>query len=229
MKFLDMSGKPCPMPFIEARKLLLEPKTTELCIRVDNSTAVFNLTRLADSIKAELQIDETGECDFNVIIRKTGQSDLSAIIFEQETNTGMYTGSANIGSDAGADIDTDMVPDNDLKSIKEKTAVIISSRQYGSGPEDLGLKLMKGFIYALAHQSLLPAHIIFLNSGALLLAEDSNTIEILRLLEQKGTTIYICGVCADYFGIREQITVGTITDMQRIVEVMMLSDNVINI
>jgi len=57
MKILDMTGKPCPMPVVEAKKVLSEHGSVR--VLVDNSVAVQNLTRLADSLggQAETAVD----------------------------------------------------------------------------------------------------------------------------------------------------------------------------
>ena len=41
---------------------------------------------------------------------------------------------------------------------------------------------------------------IFLNGGAHLTAEGSESLEDLKSLENRGVQIFTCGICADFYG-----------------------------
>ena len=47
MKTIDVLGKQCPIPVIEAKKVLAEQETDGVIVKVDNITAVQNLERMA--------------------------------------------------------------------------------------------------------------------------------------------------------------------------------------
>lgn len=111
----------------------------------------------------------------------------------------------------------------------ENLLVSIGNNAMGSGPEELGQILIKSFIYSLTELQPAPKSILLFNAGVLLAAEGANTVEDLQKLEAKGSKIYICGTCTDYFGLRGKLAVGEITNMYSTVERMAAADRLINI
>lgn len=104
---------------------------------------------------------------------------------------------------------------------EKKKVVIITSNAMGSGDDTLGKTLMKGFIFALLKQDILPDQIIFYNSGAFLVAEGSDSLEDLKSLEAEGVEIMACGACLDYYDLTEKRKVGSVTNMYAITEIML--------
>lgn len=101
-----------------------------------------------------------------------------------------------------------------------KTIVVLSSDTMGSGDEELGRILMKGFVFALTQLDTLPGAILLYNTGARLSAVGSASLQDLIALEKAGVTILTCGTCLNHFGIAEQLGVGEVTNMYHIVEEM---------
>ena len=50
--------------------------------------------------------------------------------------------------------------------------------------------------------------------------EDSDSLEDLKSLEAQGVEIMTCGTCLDYYGLKDKLAVGTVTNMYSIVETM---------
>ena len=50
--------------------------------------------------------------------------------------------------------------------------------------------------------------------------EGSDSLEDLKSLEAQGVQIMTCGTCLDYYGLKEKLVVGTVTNMYSIVETM---------
>ncbi|WP_036730265.1 sulfurtransferase-like selenium metabolism protein YedF [Peptoniphilus mikwangii] len=96
--------------------------------------------------------------------------------------------------------------------------VVISSDYMGRGDEDFSKKLLEGFIYALREQDLLPKFVVFYNTGIRLTTINTKTIEDLKFMELKGTTILSCGLCLDNYNLKEKLAVGEATNMYRICE-----------
>ena len=96
--------------------------------------------------------------------------------------------------------------------------ILITSSQLGSGDERLGSLLMKSFLYALCETSPLPQRIFFLNSGVRLTAEGSDSIESIRKLAEQGVSIESCGICLDFYHLKDALAVGTVTNMYTVVE-----------
>lgn len=118
------------------------------------------------------------------------------------------------------------------KELNNKTpspVILIASDKLGSGSDELGSLLLKNFIISLLELQKLPEKIIFVNSGVLLTSEGSELLEPLGKLLNSGVEIMSCGVCLDYYGIREKLAAGVITNMYTIVESMLLSGNAVRV
>lgn len=98
--------------------------------------------------------------------------------------------------------------------------VLISSDRFGDGPDELGRLLMKNFIITLLEIPNPPDRIFLLNRGVLLATEGSETIEPLTKLADAGIEIFSCGVCLDYFSVRDRLAVGSVTNMYTIAEAL---------
>lgn len=103
---------------------------------------------------------------------------------------------------------------------KGKSVVVLSSDCMGSGSEELGKTLMKGFVLAISKQDVLPGTILLYNSGASLSCQGSDSLEDLKALEEEGVEILTCGTCLNYYGLSEKLGVGTVTNMYDIAERM---------
>jgi selenium metabolism protein YedF len=109
------------------------------------------------------------------------------------------------------------------------SVILISSDRLGNGPDELGRLLMKNFIITLLELDALPSALFFVNSGVLITTEGSELLEPLLKLAACGVEIYSCGVCLDYFGLRDKLAAGGITNMFTIVETLHKGANVISI
>lgn len=98
--------------------------------------------------------------------------------------------------------------------------MVVSSDRMGSGDEELGTVLMKGFLFALTQLTELPGKILFYNGGARLTCKGSESVEDLKAMERQGVEILTCGTCLDYYGLKEKLEVGGVTNMYTIVETM---------
>ncbi|EGO65528.1 sulfurtransferase-like selenium metabolism protein YedF [Acetonema longum] len=101
-----------------------------------------------------------------------------------------------------------------------QTVVVLSSDTMGTGDDELGRILMKGFLFTLTQLDVLPDVILLYNTGAKLAAKGSASLTDLISLEKSGVAVMTCGTCLNHFGITEQLGVGEVTNMYRIVEEM---------
>ncbi|MCR4400391.1 MAG: sulfurtransferase-like selenium metabolism protein YedF, partial [Syntrophomonadaceae bacterium] len=85
-------------------------------------------------------------------------------------------------------------------------ACLVTSRYFGSGPEELGSILMKSYLYALNEIGQLRT-LVFMNSGVFLATEGSEVLDHLSALADKGVAILVCGTCLDYYGLKGQLKV----------------------
>ena len=111
----------------------------------------------------------------------------------------------------------------DCSLAKPKMVVVCASNVMGSDP-DLGAILMKSFIFSLTKQDVLPDEMIFYNEGVKITTTKSET---LKYLADNGVEIVSCGTCLDFFHLKEELQVGSVTNMYDIVERMEKADKII--
>ena len=102
----------------------------------------------------------------------------------------------------------------------------LAKERLGSDME-LGKILMKSFIFALTKQDAFPETIIFYNEGVKVTTQESDTVNDLLFLESEGVEIVNCGTCLDFFKLKDDLKVGSITNMYDIVERMEKAEKVI--
>jgi selenium metabolism protein YedF len=96
---------------------------------------------------------------------------------------------------------------------------LITQDSLGHGNKELGSVLMKSFFYTLTEREL-PSKVLFINSGVLLTLQDSPVLAYIETLAGRGVEVLSCGTCLDYYGVKERLAVGGITNMYTIVEAL---------
>ena len=107
--------------------------------------------------------------------------------------------------------------------------VLIESDCLGTGDRELGEILMRAFLNTLWDTEPKPTRVLFLNSAVNLTTEGSEVLDTLRLLEEEGVRILSCGTCLEYYGLKEQLRVGQVTNMYDTVSSLIAADKVIKI
>ena len=121
-----------------------------------------------------------------------------------------------------------LLPASDAVS-QGSRVVMITSDRLGDGPEELGRLLMKNFVHTLLETGELPARMLFLNTGVFLTCAGSDLLEALEKLHGMGVEIFSCGLCLDYFKIKEKLLVGATTNMLATAEFLLSADLVIKL
>jgi selenium metabolism protein YedF len=103
---------------------------------------------------------------------------------------------------------------------QENVAILITNRYFGQGDEELGRILMRSFLYTLTELNGRVKNIIFMNSGVFLTTEGSEVLEILQGLSQEGVEILSCGTCLDFYGLKDKLAVGEITNMYTAADIL---------
>ncbi|MBQ7797273.1 MAG: sulfurtransferase-like selenium metabolism protein YedF [Lachnospiraceae bacterium] len=200
-------GEQCPIPVVKATRALKDLKEAGIIeVHVDNEIAVSNLTKLANTWKVASSAEKKEEKHF--VVTMTVEHP-----FPQEQIPVPHV--------SGGECPT-CTPDR-----RKNTVVAIASDHMGHGNDELGKVLMKGFIYALSQLDELPQTIIFYNGGATITTEGSASIEDLKSMEAQGVEILTCGTCLDYYGLKEKLAVGSVTNMYTIVEKLNNADKII--
>ncbi len=120
---------------------------------------------------------------------------------------------------------------------EEKTAVtstgplvvVLPYNRMGHGDDTLGDILIRGFFHTLGEISPRPDVLIFFNSGVKLTTEGSEVLKDIQTLEDSGISILVCGTCLDFFGLKEKIRAGIISNMYDIAETMLSAGKVVRI
>ena len=275
---LDMRGKACPEPVIEAKKAMDADGTTYVKVLVDNDVSRDNVVKLGEYRGYENHVLEQEGNYIVVLIPPTvvteelatasaldihTSNDLDDLdledIFENEfaaplgkviTNTTIAGGDApfymtnGTGSlersiaayekmkaekaAMGAPITQEMespevkmpMPVMPAQGVGDK--VLLLTKDYlGEGSEELGRNLMKSFLYVLTEADVKPKVIYCINSAVNMLVTGSEHIENFKALESSGVTIGGCGICLDFYEVKDKVQVGTVTNLYAITESMM--------
>ena len=212
-RIVDAKGMACPLPVVNAKKAAETMKSGDiLTVLVDNEIAVQNLTRFGENKGYQVKSEKKAENEFEVVMT-IGQTTTKENLDNEET---AMEDNANIVENMNAEEEILCTPD----SRKKGMVVVLSANVMGTGDENLGKALMKAFVFALTKQDYLPETILCNNSGAYLTCEDADTLEDLKALEAAGVEIFTCGTCLDFYGIKDKLAVGNVTNMYDIVEKM---------
>ncbi|KAF0091739.1 MAG: SirA3 [Fusobacteria bacterium] len=112
-----------------------------------------------------------------------------------------------------------------LGDVDEEVVVLIKTSLFGEGDPKLGNILMKSFLVSLLESDKKVKALIFMNSGVELTTKNLEIVEVLKAFEEKGTVIYSCGTCLDFYGLKEDLKIGLITNMYSSVELLVGEGN----
>ncbi len=192
-KMIDCRGMACPLPVVNAKKAADELAAGDvLTVLVDNEIAVQNLLRFASGRGCGAASEKRGESEYAVVI--------------------------TVGAPAAPEREAEPACGPDAR--QKGMLVVLSANTMGTGDPKLGTSLMKAFVFALTRQDRLPETILCYNTGAYLTCEGADTLEDLKLLEAEGVTVLTCGTCLDFYGLKDKLAVGGVTNMYDIVERM---------
>ena len=193
-KIIDCRGLACPLPVVNAKKAAEDLTAGDvLVVQVDNEIAVQNLTRFAEHKGFGVSAEKKNDNEYAVTMSIAG-----------------------VVAEEAKEEEVACVMDSRRKGM----LVVLSGNVMGTGDAKLGTSLMKAFVFALTKQDQLPDTIVCYNTGAYLTCEGADTLEDLKLLESEGVTILTCGTCLDFYGLKEKLAVGGVTNMYDIVERM---------
>ena len=192
MKLLDGFGKACPLPLMMCKKEI-SAGARELAVQVDNDIAVKNILRLGKKTGLGTQVDVI-EGGWLITLSENIETDGDAN--EQAMATKTPSTSSNCGP-AGCGY-----------------AVFVGKDHVGEGDPQLGYNLVKMAIYVLSESDEVPSAVLFMNTGVkLVCGEEAQIIDSLKALEEKGTEVLVCGTCLDFYGLKNDLKVGEISNM----------------
>ena len=101
-------------------------------------------------------------------------------------------------------------------------AVFFNKDAIGTNEGELGGNLAKMAILTLSESEQLPTYMLFMNEGVKLVAGDcpQQNVDCLNAMIEKGTKVLVCGTCLNFYGIKEELKVGTVSNMYDILGAM---------
>ncbi|EJU21966.1 MULTISPECIES: sulfurtransferase-like selenium metabolism protein YedF [Mogibacterium] len=109
-------------------------------------------------------------------------------------------------------------------------AVFFNKAAVGSGDAELGLNLAKMAIYTLSESENIPTYVLFMNDGVKLTTGiEPQIIDNLNTLIEKGAKVLVCGTCLNFFGIKDDCKIGTVSNMFDILGAMQAVSKVITL
>ena len=121
------------------------------------------------------------------------------------------------------------VADGSCETMSYGNRVILMTKDYlGEGSEELGRNLMKTFWVCMLEADVKPSKIYFINSSVKMVVNDSVHLENIKKLADLGVEIVACGICLDFYGVKENVGVGSITNMYAITD-SILGDNIVKL
>ena len=198
---VDARGQACPRPVVLTKNALQEIEAGELTVIVDDPVARENVLRFAGSAGCHAEVVEQEGDEFRIRIVKEESSDEAAFASQ-------------------------IAPEGEKT---ETTVVFINTDRIGQGDEDLGKLLVKAFTFALAEAEKKPQTLVLMNNGVKLAAEGSGVLDSLVQLEKSGTSVMVCGTCLDYYGLKDKVKVGIVSNMYDIAETFLAADKVVTV
>lgn len=197
MKEVDARGLECPKPVLLTKETIEKDNPDNLTVLVSNDTAVGNVTRFAEN--SGYSVTTTQQGNYFILHLSKGTQAQSQPVSQPKT----------------------------MESVNENIVFFITSNEFGQGQQELGQLLMKSFINTINEANMLPATMIFVNSGIFLTTEGSPVLSALQEIAQKGVQIINCGTCLDFYKRKDQLKVGSISNMYTITETLMKATKVI--
>lgn len=196
---VNAMGDNCPIPVIKTKKAMQALTGAETIeVLVDNEIAVQNVSKMAASAGGQVSSEKLGEGEYKITIQMEG-----------------------------APVSESQAEESCMPDARDNTVVVVASDRMGEGNDELGKVLIKGFIFAVTQLDTLPKAMLFYNGGATLTTEGSDSLEDLKSLEAQGVEILTCGTCLDYYGLKDKLAVGSVTNMYSIVETMANAEKIL--
>ncbi|HMK37623.1 MAG TPA: sulfurtransferase-like selenium metabolism protein YedF [Desulfomonilaceae bacterium] len=198
---VDTRGLACPQPVLEIKKALEESGGNRFRVLVDNDTSRENVSRFARNQGCRVDVLKRGE-QFEIAIER---------------------------QDAIPEFPEEFLPCPvpEHRPGEEKKVIYIGSNAMGKGDDELGTKLMRGFLRTWLDTLPKPWRMIFINSGVKLTTVDEEAADAIVLLEEQGVEILSCGTCLQHFGLEDKLRAGKVTNMYEIIESLNTASKVI--
>jgi selenium metabolism protein YedF len=105
-------------------------------------------------------------------------------------------------------------------AISGKSVLFLTADTLGQGNDELGRLLLKNYLFTLTELAAAPDVILLVNAGVKLACAGSEVREALDQLACLGSDIASCGLCLDFYHLKDQLQVGRVTNMLDIADTL---------
>jgi len=217
-KQLDLRGLTCPEPVLRTKKIIDDQAVLSVEALVDSEVNVQNLERLARSQNLFVKKESLGSHFRITMDRKKdhSQKDQADEVEsgKELSDQNMQTAQASLARGGG-------------------TVVFLPKDTFGQGSDnlkdyDFSHNLLNVFLQTINQSGHKPSAVLLANSGVRLIDPGASTYKVLCDLKDGGTTVLACGLCLDYYGLKEKVPLEQITNMFAICEYLFAADQILS-
>lgn len=232
---IDLRGLTCPEPVIRTKKLFDNQAVQSVEALVDDEVCVNNLTRLAGSLKAGISVEKADGYYRIAIERSAGGAGAGTSAGGTSAGgtsaggAGAGAGAAGAGSKAsgGENAVSTQASGTTAVSSSTGTVLFLAKDTFGEGDPELSHTLINLFLQTTFESGLRPRAILMANSGVKLMAAKSQVLPVLNSFRDAGVEVLACGLCLEFYKLKEQVPTAQITNMFAICEFLFVADRVI--
>lgn len=202
-KTVDLRGLICPEPVLRTKKLLDDTSVESVEALVESEVNVNNLERLARSLKVKFAASQEATF-FRVKLERQANDHLQPAPLPHPPLKDQTTTNHAVGS-----------------------VIFLAKDCFGDGDPDFSNHLLNLFLQTLLQSGHRPRAILMANTGVKLLATNSSSKKVLDDFKDAGVEVLACGLCVEFYGLKDQIKNEQITNMFAICEYLMGAEKVI--
>ncbi|MCD4652345.1 sulfurtransferase-like selenium metabolism protein YedF, partial [bacterium] len=184
---VDVRGLACPQPVIRTKQAMKNNR--KLTVFVSQSDQVNNVKRMVERAGWSVIVEDL--IDYIKLTLVPGSLSAEPVILPEDT----------------------VCPTGIPVTCSSRGLLVIASEYMGSGDDKLGKLLMKAFVNTIDDLDTTPEKILLVNSGVKLALKDSSVLDSLIKLEDKGVDVLVCGTCLDFFHVKDELSVGIVSNM----------------
>jgi selenium metabolism protein YedF len=215
---VDLRGLTCPEPVLRAKKLFDDPNTASVEALVDDDVCVNNLQRLARSLKAGCTV-KNNDGYYTITLERSGGTAVA-----EKPSSHAPAGQTLPHAHESTHLAPAKQQDGGTGT---GTVILLSKDTLGAGDEDFSRTLMNLFLQTTFESGFRPNAILLLNSGVRLMAKDSQALKVLNDFKSEGCEVLACGLCVEYYKLKEDIPKEQITNMFAICEYLFAAAKII--
>jgi len=207
---IDLRGLLCPEPVLRTKRLLDDPDIGEVEALVDDEVCVNNLERLSSSLKASSTV--LAKQGF-YLVRIERLKSSTGLASAQPANQARPEPAAGKQLAAASQVGT---------------VILLSKDTFGDGDPELSRTLINLFLQTVLEAGQRPRAILMANSGVQLIAPGSPAFKVLDDFRAGGCEVLACGLCLEFYGLKDKVPKEQITNMFAIQEYLFAADKVLS-